>query len=54
MNDFGEGNLDEVIRYMLFCNGLIIDIRGNGGGNLTSAQKLAARFCQEKTLTGYM
>lgn len=54
MNDFGEGNLDEVIRYMLFCNGLIIDIRGNGGGNLTSAQKLAARFCQEKTLTGYI
>ena len=54
MNDFGEGNLDEIFKYMLLCNGLIIDIRSNGGGDLTSAQKLAARFCQEKTLTGYI
>ena len=49
----GEGNLDEVIKYLIFCNGLIIDIRGNGGGNLTNAEKLAARFCHEKTLVGY-
>ena len=54
MNDFGEGNLDEVIQYLMLCNGLIIDIRGNGGGDLTCAKKLAARFCQEKTLTGYI
>lgn len=53
-NGIGEGNLDEIIRYFMFCNGLIIDIRGNGGGDLTNAQKLAARFCQEKTLTGYI
>ena len=50
----GEGNLDEVIKYFAFCNGLIIDIRGNGGGNLTNAEKLAARFCNEKTLVGYI
>ncbi len=50
----GESNLDEVIHYLAFCNGLIIDIRGNGGGELTNAEKLAARFCQEKTLVGYM
>jgi len=54
MSDFGEGNLDEIINYLAFCNGLIVDIRGNGGGNLTSAEKLAARFCQEKTLVGYI
>ena len=53
-NGIGEGNLDEIIRYFMFSNGLIIDIRGNGGGDLTNAQKLAARFCQEKTLTGYI
>ena len=50
----GESNLNEVLRYLAFCNGLILDIRGNGGGNLTNAEKLAARFCNEKTLVGYM
>lgn len=52
-NGIGEGNLDEVIEHMLLCRGLIIDIRNNGGGMLTNAEKLAARFCQEKTLVGY-
>ncbi|MCR5159850.1 MAG: S41 family peptidase [Prevotella sp.] len=50
----GEGNLDEALTYLILCQGLIIDIRGNGGGDLTNAEKLAARFCQEKTLVGYM
>ena len=49
----GEGNLDEVLMSMMLCQGLIIDIRGNGGGDLTNAEKLAARFCQDKTLVGY-
>jgi len=52
-NGIGEGNLDEVIEHMLLCRGLIIDIRNNGGGMLTNAEKLAARFCHEKTLVGY-
>lgn len=50
----GEGNLDEVLSYLLLCRGLIIDIRGNGGGDLTTAERLAARFVEEKTLVGYM
>ena len=50
----GEGNLDEVISHFLLCNGLILDIRNNGGGNLTYAEKLAARFCNEKMLVGYL
>ena len=49
----GEGNLDEVISHLALCNGLILDIRNNGGGMLTNAEKLAARFCNEKTLVGY-
>ena len=53
-NGIGEGNLDEVIQYLMLCNGLILDIRNNGGGNLTYAEKLAARFCHEKTLVGYL
>lgn len=49
----GEGNLDEVLSYMMLCQGIIIDIRSNGGGQLTNAEKLAARFAHEKTLVGY-
>ena len=50
----GEGNLDDVLSYLALCRGLIIDIRNNGGGELTTAEKLAARFVHEKTLVGYM
>ena len=28
----GDGNIDEVLYYLRSCNGLILDIRGNGGG----------------------
>jgi C-terminal processing protease CtpA/Prc len=50
----GEGNLDDVLAYLALCRGLIIDIRNNGGGDLTTAELLAARFVHEKTLVGYM
>lgn len=50
----GDGNLDYMLKEMELCDGLIIDVRDNGGGNLTTAQKLAARFTDEKTLVGYM
>ena len=33
----GDGNLDEMLLYLAVCNGLIIDVRNNGGGNLTTA-----------------
>ena len=50
----GSGNLTEVLNYFLLCRGLIIDIRNNSGGNLTNAEKLAARFTNERTLVGYI
>jgi len=53
-NPIGEGNLDDVLSYLALCRGLIIDIRNNGGGELTTAELLAARFVHEKTLVGYM
>ena len=49
----GEGNLDEVMLYLMPCVGLILDIRDNGGGNLSNAEKLAARFTNERVLVGY-
>ena len=53
-NGIGTGNLSEVLNYMLLCRGIIIDIRNNGGGDLTNAEKLAGRFVNEKTLVGYI
>lgn len=50
----GEGNLDNVMYYLAPCNGLIIDIRENGGGMITSAETLARRFTNEPITVGYM
>ena len=50
---FGEGNLSEVLSYLMLCQGIIIDLRNNGGGLLNYAEQLAARFCDEKILVGY-
>ena len=53
-NGIGSGNLDEVLLYLAPCNGLILDVRGNGGGQLTTAEKLAGRFTDEAVRVGYM
>ncbi len=53
-NGIGEGNLDAVLSELATCNGLIIDIRNNSGGNLTNAEQLAARFTNKEILVGYM
>ncbi len=53
-NAIGDGNLDDVLFYLASCNGLILDVRGNGGGQLIMAEKLAARFTDESILVGYI
>jgi len=53
-SDFGEGNLHELMRELALCEGLIIDVRSNGGGLLTAAQRLAGLFVNAETLAGYM
>jgi len=53
-NELGEGNLDDIMAYLMPCNGLIIDIRDNGGGMITSAEQFAARFTNKELLVGYM
>ena len=53
-NSMGEGNLDDIMLYLAPCNALIIDIRDNGGGLITSAEQLAARFTNEQLTVGYM
>lgn len=51
---FGSGNLQEVMRKLGTCNGLIVDVRSNSGGLLTAASKLASLFVNETTIGAYM
>lgn len=53
-NGIGDGNIDLVLNTLAICDGIIIDVRNNGGGEITAAHKLAARFTNEKKLVGYM
>lgn len=49
-----ESNLDEMLAYFAPCNGIIFDVRDNGGGTLTYAERIAARFTNERVHTGYI
>lgn len=53
-NAVGSSNLDYMLVALRKAKGLIIDIRNNGGGNLTNATSLAEPFCTEKTLYAYI
>lgn len=50
----GSLNLDYILAYFAKSRALIIDIRDNGGGNLTNIDKFVGRFITEKTLGGYI
>lgn len=50
----GEGNLDNVLYFLSSAQGLIIDVRDNGGGNLTNVETLVSRFITEPTVVGYI
>lgn len=50
----GAGNLEDILLYLQPCLGIIIDLRDNGGGMLTAAEALAARFTDKEILVGYM
>ena len=53
-NAIGSGNLNDILMDLATCNALIVDVRDNGGGMLTSAEPLASRFTDEEILVGYM
>lgn len=50
----GEGNLDYALNFLSTANGLIIDVRDNGGGSLTNVETFVARFIDRPTLVGYI
>lgn len=50
----GEGNLDYVLYFLSTARGLIIDVRDNGGGDLTNVETFVSRFITQPTLIGYI
>ena len=50
----GESGLDHIFYQFKDCKGLIFDIRDNGGGMLSNADRIASRFLEEKILIGYI
>ena len=51
-SSIGDGNLDLVFSYLSTADGLIIDVRSNGGGYLTNVEALVGRFIDRRTHVG--
>ena len=49
-----ERSLSSILSYLSICNGLIFDVRQNGGGTPTNSARIASRFIEKRTLTGYI
>lgn len=50
----GDGNIDWILTELATCNGLVIDIRNNGGGNMSYAETWARHFITKRRVAGYM
>lgn len=50
----GEGNIDSVINEFAACNAMIVDVRDNGGGELTNVEMWVSRFIERRSLMGYI
>jgi C-terminal processing protease CtpA/Prc len=50
----GEANINQVLNRFSSCDGIILDVRNNGGGLMTNSDRLASHFFNEKTLVGYI
>lgn len=52
-NSISAGNLAWIFSAFKDCKGLIIDVRNNGGGDITNAYRLAAPFFTDNQTIGY-
>lgn len=50
----GEGNLDYVLHFLRTANGLIIDVRNNGGGSISEVETFVSRFIRDVRTVGYI
>ena len=46
--------LDYILAHFITCDGIIIDVRNNGGGSLSNVELIASHFITEPILTGYI
>lgn len=53
-NPVSNSGLSQILNRLAICNGIIIDVRDNGGGSLVNVERLASRFFNERALVGYM
>lgn len=53
-NDFSTNNMKEVLLSFSSCDGVIIDVRNNGGGSLNLSNDLASWFFERDTVSLYM
>ena len=52
--NFGAGNIDYILQYFSAVDGLIFDVRDNGGGNIDNVEQIVNRFISERILAGYI
>lgn len=50
----GKGNLDAALDYLSTANSLVIDIRDNSGGALSTVETFVSRFIDRPTVVGYI
>lgn len=50
----GAGNIDYILLYFAMCDGLIFDVRDNGGGNMDNVEDWVSRFITGPTVVGYI
>lgn len=53
-SSLGNGNIDWILADLLTCNALIIDVRNNGGGDMTQAETWVRHFITAPTTAGYV
>ena len=53
MSQVEEEDIDYVLEQFKDLPGIVFDIRNNGGGSLSNAQRLASRFADEERTVGY-
>ena len=53
-NDVTNSGLNQILNRMSICNGIILDVRNNGGGSLSNVDRIASRFFNERALVGYI
>ena len=49
-----NSGLSQILNRMAICNGIIFDVRNNGGGSLVNVERIASRFFNERALVGYI